>query len=194
MTSPVMVIPPDTSVDEAHRIMLRYGHSALPVVKGKAALGIITRKDLDKAHLHGFGKTLIREFMTEGVMTVPKDASIREVHRILVTHSIGRIPVTEGNRIVGIISRTDLVRALYTLSLPKEERTGVRELPWTENITALIEKNLDPAVIPILKTMGERAEEMGMKAYIVGGLVRDLFLGRVNLDLDIVVEGTGPGI
>lgn len=192
MTSPVMVIPPDTSVDEAHRIMLRYGHSALPVVKGKAALGIITRKDLDKAHLHGFGKTLIREFMTEGVMTVPKDASIREVHRILVTHSIGRIPVTEGNRIVGIISRTDLVRALYPLSLPKEERTGVRELPWTENITALIEKNLDPAVIPILKTMGERAEEMGMKAYIVGGLVRDLFLGRVNLDLDIVVEGDGP--
>lgn len=192
MTSPVMVIPPDASVDEAHRIMLRYGHSALPVVKGKATLGLITRKDLDRAHLHGFGKTLIREFMTEGVMTVPREASIREVHRIFVTHSIGRIPVTEGNRIVGIISRTDLVRALYPLSLPREERAGVPDLPWTEDISSLMERNLDPKVIPILKSMGERAEELGMKAYIVGGLVRDLFLGRVNLDLDIVVEGDGP--
>ncbi|NLK18878.1 MAG: CBS domain-containing protein [Synergistaceae bacterium] len=191
MTSPVMVIPPDTSVDEAHRIMLRYGHSALPVVKGKATLGLITRKDLDKAHLHGFGKTLIREFMTEGVMTVPGEASVREVHRLFVTHSIGRIPVTEGNRIVGIISRTDLVRALYPLSLPREERAWAPELPWTEDISSLMERNLDPEVIPILKAMGERAGELGMKAYIVGGLVRDLFLGRINLDLDIVVEGDG---
>ncbi|NLB83990.1 MAG: CBS domain-containing protein, partial [Synergistaceae bacterium] len=71
MTSPVMVMPPDTPVDEAYRIMIRYGHSALPVVKGKTILGLITRKDLDKAHLHGFGKTLIREFMTEGMLTVP---------------------------------------------------------------------------------------------------------------------------
>jgi tRNA nucleotidyltransferase (CCA-adding enzyme) len=191
MTSPVMVIPPDTSVDEAHRIMLRYGHSALPVVKGKATLGVITRKDLDKAYLHGFGKTLIREFMTEGIMTVPGDASIREVHRIFVTYGIGRIPVTEGNRIVGIISRTDLVRALYPLSLPREERDGVPDLPWTEDASRLLGKHLDPGLVSILKTMGERAGELGMKAYIVGGLVRDLFLGRGNLDLDIVVEGDG---
>ena len=192
MTSPVMVIPPDSSVDDAYRIMIRYGHSALPVVKGKAILGLITRKDLDKAHLHGFGKTLIREFMTEGVISISKEASVHEAHRLFVTHSIGRLPVTDGNRIAGIITRTDLVKALYPLSLPREERSGAPELPWTEDVSWLLEKSLAPEAIGLLRTLGERAEKLGMRAYIVGGIVRDLFLGRDNLDLDIVVEGDAP--
>lgn len=192
MTSPVMVVPPDSSVDDAYRIMIRYGHSALPVVKGKSILGLITRKDLDKAHLHGFGKTLIREFMTEGVLTVSKEASIHEAHRLFVTHSIGRLPVTDNMRIVGIISRTDLVKALYPLSLPKEDRSSTPELPWTEDVAGLLEKSLSPEATALLRRLGERAEKLGMRAYIVGGLVRDLFLGRENLDLDIVVEGDAP--
>ncbi|HPK07934.1 MAG TPA: CBS domain-containing protein, partial [Aminivibrio sp.] len=170
MTSPVMVIPPDSSVDDAYRIMIRYGHSALPVVKGKAILGLITRKDLDKAHLHGFGKTLIREFMTEGIISISKEASVHEAHRLFVTHSIGRLPVTEGNRIVGIITRTDLVKALYPLSVPREERSGAPELPWTEDVSWLLEKSLAPEAIGLLRTLGERAEKLGMRAYIVGGI------------------------
>ena len=189
MTSPVMAVPPDSLVDDAYRTMLRYGHSALPVVKGKNILGLITRKDLDKAHLHGFGKTLIREFMTEGVITVPCDASIREAHRILATHSIGRLPVVDGRRIVGIITRTDLVKALYPLSLPKEERETTSELPWMEDIAPLLDEQLPPEQNTILALLGERAEKLGMRAYIVGGIVRDLLLRRENLDLDIVVEG-----
>ncbi|HOO89015.1 MAG TPA: CBS domain-containing protein, partial [Synergistales bacterium] len=189
MTSPVMAVPPDSLVDDAYRTMLRYGHSALPVVKGKNILGLITRKDLDKAHLHGFGKTLIREFMTEGVITVPCDASIREAHRLLATHSIGRLPVVDGRRIMGIITRTDLVKALYPLSLPKEERETTPELPWMEDVTTLLDEQLPPEQNKILALLGERAEKLGMRAYIVGGIVRDLLLRRENLDLDIVVEG-----
>ncbi|MDD4020483.1 CBS domain-containing protein [Aminivibrio sp.] len=192
MTSPVMAIPPDSSVDDAYRIMIRYGHSALPVVKGKSILGLITRKDLDKAHLHGFGKTLIREFMTEGVITIPKDASIHEAHRLLVTHSIGRLPVTEGSRIVGIITRTDLVKALFPASVPGEDRGAAPDLPWTEDVRDLLKKGLPEEAITLLRQLGERAEQLGMRAYIVGGLVRDLFLSKQNLDLDIVVEGDAP--
>ncbi len=189
MTSPVMVVPPDSLVDDAYRTMLRYGHSALPVVKGKNTLGMITRKDLDKAHLHGFGKTLIREFMTEGIMTVPSGASIREVHRLFVMHSIGRLPVVDDGRIVGIITRTDLVKALYPLFLPAEERRTAPELPWMEDITALLDEQLAQRQKDVLAALGGRAEKLGMRAFIVGGIVRDLLLRRENLDLDIVVEG-----
>ena len=192
MTSPVMVLPPDSSVDDAYRIMIRYGHSALPVVKGKAILGMITRKDLDKAHLHGFGRTVIREFMTEGVITIPQDASIHEAHRLFVTHGIGRLPVTDGGRIAGIITRTDLVRALYPVTPPKEERGPASELLWTENMAWLLEKKLPEETKSLLRELGERAASLSMRAYLVGGLVRDLFLGRKNLDLDIVVEGDAP--
>jgi len=189
MTSPVMVVPPDSLVDDTYKIMLRYGHSALPVVKGKNILGLITRKDLDKAHLHGFGKTLIREFMTEGIITVPREASIREVHRLLATHSIGRLPVVEGRRIVGIITRTDLVKTLYPLSLPKEEQDAKPEFPWMEDVAHLLDERLPQKENELLSLLGERAEKLGMRAFIVGGLVRDLLIGRENLDLDIVVEG-----
>ena len=189
MTSPVMVVQPDVSVDDAYRIMLRYGHSALPVTKGPSILGLITRKDLDKAHLHGFGKTLLREFMSEGIITVPKDASIREAHRLLVTHGIGRLPVVDGRKIVGIVTRTDLMKALYPMTVPKEDRDSLALLPWTEDVGEIMEEKLDGRTLRLLHALGERAEKLGMKAYIVGGIVRDLLLGRRNVDLDVVVEG-----
>ncbi len=189
MTSPVMTVPPDVSVDDAYRIMLRYGHSALPVTKGPSILGLITRKDLDKAHLHGFDRTPVREFMSEGVITIRKEASLREGHRLLVTHGIGRLPVTEGRRITGIITRTDLVKALYPAKRPREERDIPILPPWTEDLSDLMESRLDSPTAELLRSLGERAESLGMKAYIVGGIVRDLLLGQPSVDLDVVVEG-----
>ena len=75
--------------------MIRYGHSGLPIVQDGNLIGIITRKDLDKAHLHGFGSAKVREFMTEGVITVHPEASVSEAHRLMVFHNIGRLPVKE---------------------------------------------------------------------------------------------------
>ncbi|MEA4878216.1 MAG: CBS domain-containing protein [Aminobacterium sp.] len=189
MTSPVMAVEPDSSVNDAYRTMIRYGHSALPVVFAGRVRGIITRKDLDKAQLHGFGLALVKEFMTESVISVAKEASISEAHRILVFHNIGRLPVLDGKELVGIITRTDLVRALYPESLPPEERKIAPELPWSDNLELLLQKKLKPRQLEVLTYLGERAEALGMKAYIVGGIVRDLMLGRESLDLDVVVEG-----
>lgn len=190
MTSPVMAVEPDSSVNDAYRIMIRYGHSALPVVRGDTLIGIITRKDLDKAQLHGFGLALVKEFMTEGVISISKEASIAEAHRILVFHNIGRLPVLDGKILVGIVTRTDLVRALYPESLPPEERKIASELPWSADLSDLLMVRLAPPQQAILQKLGERAQTLGMKAYIVGGIVRDLMLGREGLDLDVVVEGS----
>lgn len=49
-------------------------------------------------------------------------------------------------------------------------------------------------ILGVLKEAGERAKEVGSKAYLVGGVVRDLFLGRENLDLDASVEGDAIGL
>lgn len=50
---------------------------------------------------------------------------------------------------------------------------------------------MDPSIRELLRSAGEEAFEMGFSAYIVGGLVRDLFLGRKNDDVDLVIEGDG---
>lgn len=189
MTSPVLAVVPDASVAEAYRTMLRFGHMALPVAKEGEVLGMMTRKDLDKAHLHGFDRALIRDFMTEGVIAIPAEASINEAHRLMATYSFERLPVLKAGRLVGILTRADLVRALFQTYRPAGDRGNFAESLWMENIAELLEYSFPPRVIELMRKIGEKAEALGMRAYIVGGAVRDILLSNRNVDLDIAVEG-----
>ena len=54
-----------------------------------------------------------------------------------------------------------------------------------------LEEHLPPEMVRMLRELGETAEAMGMNAHIVGGFVRDIFLRRDNLDVDLVIEGDG---
>ncbi len=59
----------------------------------------------------------------------------------------------------------------------------------TENLSKQLEKYLPPPVLALVEIAGRDASELGQELYIVGGVVRDLFLGRANFDFDLVVEG-----
>ncbi len=59
----------------------------------------------------------------------------------------------------------------------------------SENLSSQLEKYLPPPVLSLVKIAGRDASELGQKLFIVGGVVRDLFLGRPNFDFDLVVEG-----
>ncbi|MBO8153291.1 CBS domain-containing protein [Thermovirga sp.] len=189
MTSPVMAVDPLILIEDAYKVMIRYGHAALPVADNGKLKGIITRKDLDKATIHGLGKAPVKDFMTERPVSISPAVSVAEAHRIMVMRNIGRLPVLENDVLVGIVTRTDILRALYPRSLPSEKRPLAEEMPWTENVSDIMARRLKPWVLGLLAKLGRRAEEMGLKAFIVGGFVRDLLLGRENEDLDIVVEG-----
>ena len=189
MTSPVMVISPEKSVEDAYRLMIRYGHSALPVALEGKVKGLITRKDLDRAKTHGLGAARVEDYMTEDPLTIGPGASVAEAHRIMVSRNIGRLMVTKDDQLMGIVTRTDILRALFPRSLPAETRTVAPEMPWVENLSGLMASLLKDPVSSLLRRMGERATSMGMRAYVVGGFVRDLLLGRLNEDLDIVIEG-----
>jgi len=58
-----------------------------------------------------------------------------------------------------------------------------------ENLSSKLEKYPPPPVLALVKIAGQEASELGQELYLVGGVVRDLFLGRANLDFDLVVEG-----
>ena len=193
MSSPVMAVSPDQTVEEAYRLMIRYGHAALPVVQEGRLGGLITRKDLDKAQLHGLGAVPVLEFMTERVLTVASRAPVGEAHRLMVAANIGRLPVVDQDTLVGIVTRTDLLRALYPISLPPGERALAPGLPWMEDRSELLSARVDPALVDRLRLLGRRAQDLGAMLYAVGGFVRDLLLGRPNLDVDLVVEGDALG-
>src|SRR4030043_830726 len=59
----------------------------------------------------------------------------------------------------------------------------------TENLSTQLVKYLPPQILALAKIAGKEASELGQELYIVGGVVRDLFLGRANFDFDLVVEG-----
>ncbi len=59
----------------------------------------------------------------------------------------------------------------------------------SENLSSQLQKYLPPPVLSLVKIAGRDASELGQELFIVGGVVRDLFLGRANFDFDLVVEG-----
>gem|GEM_PF-6629390 len=190
MTSPVMAISPDSVVQEAYHAMLRFGHKALPVVDNGEVVGMMSRNDLDKAHMHGFDNAAIKDFMTEGVIVISSEASVNEAHRLMATYSFERLPVLKEGRLTEIVTRADLVRSLFqTQTYRSADRDIDSGTLWIEDISGLLESALPSEQKNLLKRIGKRAQELGMKAYIVGGVVRDILKGNRNVDLDIAVEG-----
>lgn len=193
MSSPVKTIPADVTMDEAGKTMLRYGHTGLPVVNGDRLEGIISRRDVDKARIHNLGHAPVKGFMTREVVTVSPHTGVNEIRRIVVERDIGRVPVVDEGRLVGIVSRTDLLRTVHGDQYPEDHLvlfTGP-ELELTSDHRDTLESRLPKRIKDTLKTSGLIADSIGVRVYCVGGFVRDLLLNVKNFDVDLVVEGDG---
>jgi CBS domain-containing protein len=137
MTSPVITVNPQTRVRHIAALLLRHGISALPVVERGKLVGIVSEADL--LHRHELGTearargswwlrllsadhsiddyvkshaTRARDIMTAKVVCVSPDTPLAEIARRLEKHGVKRVPVLQGGRLVGIVSRSNLVQAL----------------------------------------------------------------------------------
>ncbi|MEN6348129.1 MAG: CBS domain-containing protein [Syntrophomonas sp.] len=192
MSTPVKSVPTDKSMEEVGRIMMRYGHTGMPVVDGDRMVGMISRRDVGKARTHDLGHAPVKGFMSTGVMTVAPDTPVSEVQRLMVEYDIGRLPVVDNGRLAGIVSRTDILRTLHGEDYPEDhEVLCSMSGEQVENFMAMMQERMPSRILSILKLAGELAESMGNQLYCVGGFVRDFFLRVPNYDLDLVVEGNG---
>lgn len=192
MSSPVKTIPAIVSMEEAGRLMLRYGHTGMPVVDGEAMIGVISRRDVDKARIHNLGHAPVKGFMTSDVQYVKPSTPIVEIQRLMIEQDIGRLPVVEAGKLLGIVSRTDVLRTYHGDDYPEDhELLYSIEDATTYNFLNLMQEKLPSNIIDLLKSAGEIADEMGVSLYCVGGFVRDLILDVDNFDIDLVVEGDG---
>ncbi|MBK5198486.1 MAG: CBS domain-containing protein [Methyloceanibacter sp.] len=135
MTSPVVSVGPDTPLLEAGELMLRHDISGLPVLDREARLvGLITERDFLRPTGCGpdykrprwfqvlagrakdeFGRQSNRkvaDVMTAGPVTITEEMPLEEVVGLMDHHCIHRLPVMRGAKVVGIVSRADLLRAL----------------------------------------------------------------------------------
>ncbi|ABA21330.1 Phosphoesterase, RecJ-like protein [Trichormus variabilis ATCC 29413] len=200
MSSPVRTIRPETTIAEAQRILLRYGHSGLSVVNPQGQLvGIISRRDLDIALHHGFSHAPVKGYMTTDLKTITPDTTLPQIESLMVTYDIGRLPVLANEQLVGIVTRTDVLRELHqNIAVGGSGNLSQFRDMGTELKTSLsheLRSRLTPQLWQLLTTASQAAEERGWHLYLVGGAVRDLLLAEAAAgtlmitDIDLVVDG-----
>ena len=203
MSSPVRTIRPDTTIEEAQRLLLRYGHSGLSVVDADGRLiGIISRRDLDIALHHGFRQAPVKGYMTTNLKTITPETSLPAIEALMVTYDIGRLPVLDQDALVGIVTRTDVLRQSHQQVRSEQARSEmIREdrlqltpahdggnlhpssltphpSPLTPHPSLLktLRQCLKPELWQLLSTAATEAEQRGWHLYLVGGAIRDLLL------------------
>ncbi len=195
MSAPVIHVEPAVTLEEAHDLLTRYNVNVLVVLESDKPLGIISRQVIEKAIHHKLKHVPVREYMTTEIGIVSPDATLSEIQEKIIGNQQRLLPVVENGRVLGVITRTDLLNVLVSepARIPefavegKEWRTNVRE----RGVAKFLRERLPEEIIELLMAVGRVADSLGYNAYAVGGFVRDIFLYQENLDTDVVIEGDG---
>ena len=126
----VETLPSDMSLKKVVQVFSRTHHRGFPIVEQGRLVGIVTQTDLTsfvKRQLND--QTLLREVMTPHPLTVNPTATLTEVLYVLNRSKISRLPVTEGRKLVGIITRADIIRAESDQVTGEAHQQGATTLP-----------------------------------------------------------------
>jgi CBS domain-containing protein len=207
MTRNVISVPPDATVADAVALMLDRGISGLLVVDHSGTLaGIITEGDLLRRDELGTGRRRswwlrliaspgrqaadftrthgrkVSDVMTQDVISVTVKSPLEEIVALMEEHRIKRVPVLDGNKVVGVVSRADLLRALAVAA--REHAVAAGDDPTIRN--------------RILETLGREpwAPRTTLNVTVVNGVV-DLW-GTISNDQErraicVIAENT-PGV
>ncbi|MBA2668021.1 MAG: CBS domain-containing protein [Trueperaceae bacterium] len=190
MSSPVVRVDASARLAEARQLLARHRHNGVPVVDADGTLvGVISRRDLDHAIRHGFAEARVSGFMTAPAITAGPAATLRDLEELVLAHDIGRVPIvanapagTAGGdssdtgppHLVGIVTRSDLIRARHARAAPSGP---------AERVLASLPGGARDVLTEAARVAGDA------RLYLVGGTVRDGLLGVGYHDLDLVVEG-----
>lgn len=134
MTGAIVSVSPMTPVAETRRLMREEHIRHVLVLDGPRLVGIVTDRDI-RLNLPSPATTLsvgeinyilakltVGDVMTSLLMTIGPDHDVYEAARLMIDHKIGCLPVMEDDRVVGIITVTDLLCALVLQTSPREVR------------------------------------------------------------------------
>jgi tRNA nucleotidyltransferase (CCA-adding enzyme) len=192
MSRPAVTIEDDRTMAHAVEIMTRFGLKGIPVLAAgtQRCVGLLEHKIADKAVSHGLGEQPVSEYMVQKFSSVPPGADLYHVTEIILGKQQRLVPVVAEDEIKGVITRTDLINLL----VDEPARIPESLLPERQrdrNIRSVMRTRLPEPMYRLLEEAGRLGHDLGFEVYAVGGFVRDILLGRPNLDLDLVVEGDG---
>ncbi|MEW5908996.1 MAG: CBS domain-containing protein [Thermodesulfobacteriota bacterium] len=205
MSSPPITVSAEFSCKDAGELLNRYNINALLVIEKPLdtvsqidkpnLVGFITRQIIEKALYHQLGDIPVKEYMNTELVTAKPDSTLLEIQEKIIENKQRILPVVDKGNILGVITRTDLLKTLVQQS---KRAAAVSPDPLlgpvsarTRNIVKFMKERISRRLLQILKNIGETAAGIGYDAFVAGGFVRDLFMYRSNEDIDIVIEGDG---
>jgi len=125
MSRRLVTVTPDTPLSEARHLLAEHRIRRLPVMLGRRLVGIVSDRDLRSASAsHDW--TPVAQIMTRRVVTVTAQTRVHEAARIILDGRFGGLPVVDGDELTGIVTETDLLRALIdVLETESSERIAV---------------------------------------------------------------------
>ncbi len=116
MSTDVISVFPEMTLEELLKLMFERKHLGYPVMKGNSLKGIVTFTDIRNVLPHERYATLVADVMTKDVISLPANANAADAFNLMTTNNIGRVLVIDNGIVSGILSRTDLMRAMMLLN------------------------------------------------------------------------------
>lgn len=196
MTTPVQSAQEGATVLETEQQLTQLGVNVLPVLNAKKSfLGLVSRETIQKALFLEMGDTPIQTIMQIDVYTASPDTPFHDIQHQMIDRNQRFVPILKGRRILGVFTRTDLLRTLHSDILERAHAPAKGQTALLahrqRNVKGMLKARLPHDLYNLLIQAGEQAKELSVGLYLVGGCVRDLLLNTSNLDIDLVVEGNG---
>jgi tRNA nucleotidyltransferase (CCA-adding enzyme) len=120
MSSPVQSVPPDALVSDVEALLASAGHTGAPVMRDGRLVGIVSRRDLESAIAKGRSADPVARHMSQPVKTTEEESFLEDALACMVATDVGRLPVLRGDRVIGIVTRRDVLDVLYDGDGPLE--------------------------------------------------------------------------
>ncbi len=196
-------ITPDTTIEEAERLMRENRIAGLPVVENDKIVGILTNRDI---RFYRGKKLKVSSLMTRDVITAPEGISIEEAVKIMHEHRIEKLPIVKDGKLVGLITAKDILkREKYPDALRDKEgrlMVGAGVGPFdVERAKKLMDAEVDVIVVDtahahnenVMRSIKKMRKIVDMDLIAGNIATREAAEDLISLDVDALRVGIGPG-
>jgi len=113
MSFPVITVRSDDTMEDVAFLLRKKGCTGVPVLENDELVGIISRRDFRKIKKVGQMKSPVKAYMSRKIVTIEPGLSPKQAANQMVRHDVGRLPVVENGRVIGIVTRSDSMLYFY---------------------------------------------------------------------------------